>query len=180
MRDVNQEFLQSHLQRVLSSFKPDQWPLLEEMIATNVSYPVESKDFDQVLYKRYECCSDLLNQLNELTTPAIGHLVKIKCQNGKVYEQAIITNIEERTLTICCEGGGFLHRLTLNDNGLSMSICGGYSQKIDSKLLVSDEPYLKSYTFSDCEKIKADCGVVIERSMKRWLLDDSSGLLSFY
>lgn len=174
------EAMNAHLDRVSSNFILDESPLLEELILNNLSYPNFSKDFDTDLLGRYEKHSTLLKALNTLDTPSIGQLVKIQCSNGRNHEQALITCQTADTVTLCINGGGFLHSDSLKSTGVSMSVCGGYFKDVPiSALRVLDE-HTKTFTFSGTGRVEADCGITINRSIKRWLLDDKHDALGFY
>lgn len=169
-----------HLKRVSSNFTPLQIPMLKELVLGNINYPDYPKDFDRELLVRYQTHSELLAKLNELNKPSIGHLVQVLCQNKKVYEQALITSINSNEVTICVNGGGFIHSERLMNYGLSMTICGGYSIRVPLTALVSNDQYSKTFTFSGTGRVEAYCGISIERFIKRWIIDDRNGILTFY
>ena len=169
-----------HLKRVSSNFTPLQIPMLKELVLGNINYPDYPKDFDRELLARYQIHSELLAKLSEHEKPSIGHLVQVLCQNKKVYEQALITSINRNEVTICVNGGGFIHRERLMDYGLSMTVFGGYSIRVPLAVLVSNDQYRKTFTFSGTGRVEAHCGINIDRSIKRWLIDDLNGILTFY
>lgn len=178
--DRLQQSIDEKVDTLKHMFADDEHAMLREMVGLNYNWDDEfTKDFDATLLSRYQKHSTLIDALNKQDSPCAGHIVKVVCQNGKVYEQALL-RFHNNQYQITVNGGGFIHKDTLINHGLVMSVCGGYTLKVNKKHLSELDFSNKNFQFSGTGRVEADCAININKPVKRWLLDDTNGQLGFY
>ena len=169
--------LEFNVGRIPFKYTPKQADLLHSLIQDNPEYNIV---YDESLLDRYEKHSELLFNLNKAEIPVKGHLIKIQCSNGRTYQDAIITAIDNENISLTVNAKACIHKDTLQTDGLNMFACGGYEVKIPVSALSLLDKYQFSYSFSCIDTIESTCDIYVTGKVKRWLLDDSDDALGLY
>ena len=186
-----------HIRNILSSgymHKAEQDTFIPAMTDLQHRFMIESQRYlfnHGYSDKAFEMWRQYRNQLtawyhDHQFEPEPGHLVVIKCQSGKVYQSAAITEVDRETgeVTVCTQPYIPFTSLRFN-NRLSMSTSGGYFQSISKTDFTSRaalQPGLELKTFCDWgpHGACADGAIYADVPVSVWVIDDSDGYFNFY
>lgn len=178
LTEVSKEYFSSFLSTGL--YEESDYELLWEMITRNHMFLSEHARFrtDRKWFDRYKAASYLLGQkLNhQSTTPLGGDCAYIRCENGHIYEDAMIAygldnSGTEGKVSVVVRGGGHLHDIHQNHNeSLSMAISGGYFQGVMATEFSGRHDTVDKSFWLWADRPQKNGGLYITRPVKRWHL----------
>lgn len=154
-----------------------EFELLWEMLLHNPRfiYTHANNSTNRLWFDNYQKADRLLNErLNRShPKPLAGDAVYIECENGRVYEEAMIAyepcSLKDK-FSIVTQGGGHIYNLSQSPfDSLKMSVCGGYFQSVhaDEFLEVRDTVGKPFWFWGDTA---CGNGGFITRPVPRWSL----------
>jgi hypothetical protein len=157
--------------------EPEHDILLEMLFQNpNFMYAHAKYSTSRVWFDNYLKADKLLRErLNRSQPkPLAGDAVYIECENGRVYQDAMIAyepcSLNEK-FSIVTQGGGHIYNLSQSPfDSLKMSVCGGYFQSVhaDEFLEIKDTVHKTFWFWGDTAC--AHGGLWITRPVPRWSL----------
>ena len=161
-------------------YQEQDYKLLHEMIISNHMFLSEHAQWhiDPKWFDRYKAASQLLaDKLNRTNAnPLGGDAVYVRCENGTIYEDALISFGEDNSgtkgkVSVVTRGGGHLVDLQQSaEDSLKMVYAGGYAKGVKADEFTGHyDTVLKSFWFW-ADTPKRNGGIYITRPVRRWHL----------